>query len=110
MRALQGGQYMVTLVDFFCMSFLIFLMAIAQLITFGWIYGIGRICSDVEFMLKRQPHVCWRISWGIVTPVMMILIFIYSLVTWTPLKYNQQEYSVGMSGKYMAFDYPTINK
>lgn len=86
------------LVDFFCVSFLIYVMAIAQLITFGWIYGIRRICRDVEFMLNRRPYLYWRLSWGIITPVMMMLIFIYALITWVPLQYNEQEYSTGISG------------
>lgn len=95
---MQGGQYLVTLVDFFCVSFLIYVMAIAQLITFGWIYGVRRIFRDVEFMLNRKPMLYWRISWGIITPVLMVLIFVYALATWTPLQYNNQEYSVGISG------------
>lgn len=90
---------MVNLVDFYSFSLLIYVMAIAQLVTIGWIYGVRQICRDVEFMLNSKPNVYWRISWGIVTPVMMIGIFIYALVKWSPLEYNNQEYSVGMSGK-----------
>jgi hypothetical protein len=35
----QGGQFLVTLVDFFGASFLTLVLAIAQMIAIGWIYG-----------------------------------------------------------------------
>lgn len=84
----QGGQYLLTLVDHFCVSFLIYVMAIAELITFCWIYGIKRLCRDVEFMLGIKSNWYWRISWGIIAPVLMITIFVYELITMVPIQYN----------------------
>lgn len=84
----QGGQYILTLVDYFCVSFLIYVLAIAELITFCWIYGIKRLCRDVEFMLGIKSNWYWRISWGIIAPVLMIVIFVYELIMFKPTHYN----------------------
>lgn len=95
----QAGQYLVNLVDYFCVSFLIYIMAIAELIAFGWIYGIKRLCRDIEFMLGTKTNVYWRISWGVIAPVLMIGIFINELITMKPLEYRQRVYPDHYYGK-----------
>lgn len=96
---LQAGQYLVTLVDYFCVSFLIYIMAIAELIAFGWIYGIKRLCCDIEFMLGTKTNVYWRISWGVIAPVLMIGIFLNELITMTSLQYRETFYPDEYYGK-----------
>lgn len=75
-----GGQWMLTLVDHFGGTFLIFALAILQLVGIMWIYGMENFCWDVEFMLDRKVSIFWRLSWFLVTPVFMIVIFVYSMV------------------------------
>lgn len=100
-RLEQGGQYMLQFVDYFGASFVAFFLAIAELIAFGWIYGVSRICRDIEFMLGIKTGWYWRICWGIVTPGLMIAIIIYNLATLQPLKYNNYVYPDVMYSKYI---------
>lgn len=58
-----GGQFVLALVDYFGASFIIFILAIGELIAFGWIYGVDRLCADCEFMLGFRPNAYWRICW-----------------------------------------------
>lgn len=58
-----GGQFVLTLVDYFGASFIVFILAIGELIAFGWIYGVDRLCADCEFMLGFRPSLYWRICW-----------------------------------------------
>lgn len=37
----QGGQYILNLVDFYGASFIVFILAIAELVAVSWIYGIN---------------------------------------------------------------------
>lgn len=83
---------MLRFVDFFGASFIAFLLGIAQLITFGWIYGVNRICMDIEFMLGIKTGWYWRICWAIITPALMIAIFVYNLATYEPVTYKGHEY------------------
>ncbi|XP_026475444.1 sodium-dependent nutrient amino acid transporter 1-like [Ctenocephalides felis] len=90
-----GGQAVLNLVDHFGASFIVFFLAIAQMLAISWIYGLDNFCRDVRFMLgEKVGHVTryWRICWGVVTPILMVVILIYTLVTLTPLKYAGQDY------------------
>lgn len=89
----QGGQYILNLVDFYGAGFIAFILAIAELITVGWIYGVNRFCRDTEFMTGRYPGIYWRICWGFITPVLMMSILIYTFVTFTPVTYKDYVYS-----------------
>lgn len=44
---LQGGQYMLNLVDFFGTSFIVYILGIAELVTVCWIYG--------NLWIKKNP-------------------------------------------------------
>lgn len=87
-----GGQWMLNLVDHFGGTFLIFALAICELVGIFWIYGIENFCWDMEFMLNRKISPFWRISWFVVTPVMMIVIFIYSMIKFENPTYMSKEY------------------
>lgn len=42
--------------------------------------GVNRLCADIRFMLGHSTNWYWRICWSIVTPLLMIAIFIYYVV------------------------------
>ncbi|XP_017855353.1 sodium-dependent nutrient amino acid transporter 1 isoform X3 [Drosophila busckii] len=85
-----GGQYMLTLVDFFGASMIALVLGIAELYTIGWIYGTDRLCKDIEFMLGRKVGLYWRLCWGVFTPLIMTIILIYFYATYEPITYNDQ--------------------
>ncbi|BFF93232.1 sodium-dependent nutrient amino acid transporter 1 [Drosophila madeirensis] len=87
-----GGQYMLTLVDFFGASMIALVLGIAELYTIGWIYGTDRLCKDIEFMLGRKVGLYWRLCWSIITPLIMTVILIYFYATYEPLAYNDKIY------------------
>lgn len=90
---------MLNFADYFGASFIVFILGIAELIAFGWIYGVSRLCRDIEFMLGIKTGWYWRICWGIVTPGLLFVIIIYSLATLEPLKYNNKLYPDAMYGR-----------
>lgn len=45
-----------------------------------WVYGLENFCWDAEFMLNRKITHFWRFSWLIITPLLLIVIFIYTMV------------------------------
>ncbi|KAL5286651.1 hypothetical protein ACFFRR_007957 [Megaselia abdita] len=87
-----GGQFLLNLVDFYGASFVAFFLAIAELISIGWIYGTKRFCQDIDFMLGIKTGVLWRISWSFVTPLLMICILAYTILTLKPITYNSIPY------------------
>lgn len=89
-----GGQFIINLLDFYGASFVALILAIIELITVSWIYGVDRFCKDIEFMIGRRTGLYWRICWKIITPMIMIGILGYFVVTWQPLTYQDREYSI----------------
>lgn len=89
------------LVDFFGASLIAFVLAIAELIAIGWIYGVNRLCKDIEFMIGRNPGIYWRLCWGIITPILMISILIYTIVSYEPLTYKNILYPNSAYGSYI---------
>ncbi|XP_073829599.1 sodium-dependent nutrient amino acid transporter 1-like [Musca autumnalis] len=87
-----GGQWILNLVDFYGGTYVIFALAILEIVGIIWIYGLQNFCDDVEFMTHRKVTIYWRLCWSFLTPVMMLVIFIYSMVTTEPLTYKKFEY------------------
>ncbi|XP_011144437.2 sodium-dependent nutrient amino acid transporter 1 isoform X1 [Harpegnathos saltator] len=85
-----GGQFILTLVDYYGTSFVVFILASFEMTGVVWIYGFENFLDDLEFMLNRKPSVYWRICWFIVTPLLLITIFIYTVATLLPLTYGDR--------------------
>jgi solute carrier family 6 (neurotransmitter transporter, glycine) member 5/9 len=88
----QGGQSILKLVDYYGASFIAFVVAIAELYTFCYIYGVDRFCKDIEFMLGFRPNIYWRTCWRFITPGLMSVILAYTLWTLEPLKDGDRDY------------------
>ncbi|CAH1645505.1 unnamed protein product [Spodoptera littoralis] len=94
-----GGQYILELVDHYGGTFMRLFAAIVEIIGVFWIYGLENMCLDIEFMLGLKTSFYWRICWGIVTPLMMMTVFFYALVTTDQLTFNDYIYP---DGAYIA--------
>ncbi|XP_055844970.1 sodium-dependent nutrient amino acid transporter 1-like [Episyrphus balteatus] len=90
--ATQGGQWILNLIDFYGGTFVVFVLAIFELIGITWIYGLQNFCDDVEFMTNKKVTLYWRLCWTILTPGIMLIIFIYSMITMESAKYSGMEY------------------
>lgn len=54
-----------------------FLYGIIEVLAITRIYGLTNFIDDVEFMLKSKLSSFWKLTWGFVTPFILILIFVY---------------------------------
>ncbi|XP_060827893.1 sodium-dependent nutrient amino acid transporter 1-like [Bombus pascuorum] len=87
-----GGQFVLTLVDYYGTSFVVFILASFEITAVTWVYGIENFLDDIEFMLDRKTSSYWRICWFLLTPLILILIFFYTVVTLSPLTYGGTGY------------------
>ncbi|NXD09934.1 S6A12 protein, partial [Nothocercus nigrocapillus] len=101
----EGGMYIFQLFDYYAASgtCLLFL-AIFEAICVGWVYGkkklspvylclfsgqgADRFYDNIEDMIGYRPWPLIKISWTVLTPGMCLAIFLFSLIKYTPLKYN----------------------
>ncbi|XP_076161698.1 sodium-dependent nutrient amino acid transporter 1 isoform X2 [Ptiloglossa arizonensis] len=83
-----GGQWFVTLVDYYGGTFVSIIVGVLEMVTVFWLYGVSNFLNDVEFMLGRKPSWYWRLCWAFVTPMLMIVILVYTIVTYVPPTYD----------------------
>ncbi|XP_069046501.1 sodium- and chloride-dependent GABA transporter 2-like [Lepisosteus oculatus] len=85
----EGGLYVFLLVDYYgsngaCILF----VAIFQSICIGWVYGADLFCANIEDMTGYRPLSAFWYCWRYITPAVCTGIFIFSLVRYTPLMFN----------------------
>ncbi|KAH0819792.1 hypothetical protein GEV33_003000 [Tenebrio molitor] len=98
MYVTPGGQFMLNLVDYFGGTFIIFIFTVLEVTGVAWVYGLENFCLDLEFMLKRKVSPYWRITWGLITPFLLIIIFVYFCAKLERLKYAGHDYPDGILG------------
>jgi len=79
---------MLDLVDHFGGTFIIFVFAILEVYAVVYLYGLENFCLDLEFMTNHKPGIYWRVCWGLIMPVLLVVIFIYFLATLPTLTYG----------------------
>nr|CAD7568157.1 unnamed protein product [Timema californicum] len=94
--ATPGGQYILNLVDFYGVTFVVFVLAVIEVMGVHWVYGmylcLNNFCHDLEFMQGSKVGLYWRLCWGLITPVILFIVLIYFLVQMEPLKYGDYIY------------------
>lgn len=85
---------MLDLVDTFGAGFVIFIVALLEMVGFVWVYGLGNVVRDIEFMLNRKISVYWKFCWGFFIPVSLSVIFLQSTIKSLskPLQYDGKNY------------------
>ncbi|KAM3911110.1 sodium- and chloride-dependent neutral and basic amino acid transporter B(0+)-like [Leptodactylus fuscus] len=91
----QSGIYWVNLIDSFCGGWALLFAAVLELVAVIWIYGGNRVILDIEMMLGKKHWIFWlwwRICWYFVSPVLLAVILVWSLVTYEAAGYGGVAY------------------
>uniref|UniRef100_A0A8C0BZ78 Transporter n=1 Tax=Buteo japonicus TaxID=224669 RepID=A0A8C0BZ78_9AVES len=92
---LQAGIYWVNLIDHFCAGWGILIAAVLEIIGIIYIYGGNRFIEDIEMMIGKKSRLFWlwwRMCWFFITPVLLMAILVWSLVTFSPPTYGSVLY------------------
>uniref|UniRef100_K7F954 Sodium- and chloride-dependent GABA transporter 3 n=3 Tax=Pelodiscus sinensis TaxID=13735 RepID=K7F954_PELSI len=85
----EGGMYVFQLFDSYAASGMCLLfVAIFECICIGWVYGSNRFYDNIEDMIGYRPQPLIKWCWMVLTPGICAGIFIFFLVKYKPLKYN----------------------
>ncbi|KAI4818444.1 hypothetical protein KUCAC02_011785 [Chaenocephalus aceratus] len=79
--AQNSGIYWVTLFDNFAGSVPLLTIGLFEMISIVYIYGIDRFNEDLKFMVGHKPNIFWQISWRFVSPLVVLVILVFYLVT-----------------------------
>ncbi|XP_033995000.1 solute carrier family 6 member 22, tandem duplicate 2 [Trematomus bernacchii] len=85
----EGGFYIFHLFDYYaCSGMTLLLFAVLQSVCIGWVYGADRHYDNIKDMIGYRPWSYMKYCWQYITPAICVCTFIFSLVKYTPLKFN----------------------
>ncbi|XP_072529352.1 sodium- and chloride-dependent GABA transporter 2-like [Salminus brasiliensis] len=86
---MEGGMYVFQLFDYYAASGMCLLfMAIFETVCIAWVYGADRFYDNIEDMIGYRPGPLIKYCWKFLTPITCLGTFAFSLIKYTPLKYN----------------------
>uniref|UniRef100_A0A671DPG6 Transporter n=1 Tax=Rhinolophus ferrumequinum TaxID=59479 RepID=A0A671DPG6_RHIFE len=87
---LQSGSYWLEVFDSHAASLNLILFAFFEVVGVAYVYGLDRFCDDIEWMTGRRPGLYWRVTWKVISPLLLLTIFVayFALLTQTPLSYR----------------------
>ncbi|XP_071428023.1 sodium-dependent serotonin transporter-like isoform X2 [Pithys albifrons albifrons] len=92
LMVLQGGAYVVKLLEEFGAGCSILAVVLLETIAVSWFYGIQRFSHDVKAMLGFTPGPFWKLCWVAVSPALLAFIVISSLLEQPPLTLFDYQY------------------
>ncbi|XP_023718756.1 sodium- and chloride-dependent GABA transporter ine isoform X4 [Cryptotermes secundus] len=88
----EGGIYFFQLVDHFAASISIMYLAFFEVIAISWFYGGHRLANNVLEMTGRLPSPYIRFCWWVAAPALLMAVWVFSLIDYTPPTYNNGTY------------------
>ncbi|XP_072040069.1 sodium- and chloride-dependent glycine transporter 1-like [Amphiura filiformis] len=113
----NGGIYLLTLMDNYSAGFSLLLVAMLECIVVSWVYcnqerwwfgcgsrsgtffmstGASQFVQDMKVILKFDMNWYWRACWMVISPAILLFIFIFFCVTYGPLTYQEYTYPPAM--------------
>uniref|UniRef100_A0A3Q3W963 Transporter n=1 Tax=Mola mola TaxID=94237 RepID=A0A3Q3W963_MOLML len=89
-----SGNYWFTIFNDYAASFSLLFIVLIEVVTVSYIYGIKRFEKDIEDMLGHRPNWYWKIMWTIISPLLLISLFIFYIV----------DYILGGTPTYQAWN------
>uniref|UniRef100_UPI0037E6FDFD sodium- and chloride-dependent neutral and basic amino acid transporter B(0+)-like n=1 Tax=Semicossyphus pulcher TaxID=241346 RepID=UPI0037E6FDFD len=91
----RAGIYWVTLMDQFTASWVLLILALLEIIGVVYIYGGNNFIKDIEMMLGKKSFrfwLWWRACWFFISPCIILVVLLWSLITFTPPTYGKIQY------------------
>ncbi|XP_078028165.1 sodium- and chloride-dependent transporter XTRP3 isoform X2 [Epinephelus lanceolatus] len=105
-----SGNYWFTMFNDYGANFSLLFVVLVEVITVSYIYGIRRFEKDIEDMLGHRPNWYWKIMWAIVSPLLLITLFIIYIVNY--IKGGTPTYQAWNKelGKSVVMQYPVYGQ
>ena len=74
--------------DTYGAGFAVLWIGIWELVGLMWIYGFKNVSKDIALMIGSEPSFFWKLCWGAISPIFLIVVFILAVVGWSEPKYS----------------------
>ncbi|XP_025874945.1 inactive sodium-dependent neutral amino acid transporter B(0)AT3 isoform X2 [Vulpes vulpes] len=87
---LQSGNYWLEVFDNYAAPLNLIIFAFLEVVGVAYVYGLQRFSDDIVCMTGRRPSLYWRVTWKVVSPLLLLTIFVayIAVLVWTPLSYR----------------------
>ncbi|XP_076435052.1 sodium- and chloride-dependent GABA transporter ine-like [Babylonia areolata] len=90
----QGGQWFFSLIDHYAAALSLMILAFFEVIAVSWFYGARRLSRDIQDMTGSGANLFFVVCWLVVSPLLILSIFIFSMVQYSPLSFAGYTYPV----------------
>ncbi|XP_071400939.1 sodium- and chloride-dependent transporter XTRP3-like [Centroberyx affinis] len=106
----RSGNYWFTMFNDYGATFSLLFIVLIEVITVSYIYGIRRFEKDIEDMLGHRPNWYWKIMWVLVSPALLIALFVFYIVNY--IKGGTPTYQAWDKdlGKSVVTEYPVYGQ
>lgn len=73
------GLYWFTIFDDYAASYAVICIAIMEMISVSWIYGIDRVASDIKMMTNQTLPTYFKLAWKFITPGLLIVMLLFNI-------------------------------
>ena len=89
----QGGVYIFQLMDFYSASGMPLLwICFWETVALSWVFGAARFRDAIHQMTGHQPPYLFYLCWKYLGPAVMMGVFMFYLVSYSPVTYGQYQY------------------
>ncbi|XP_074531087.1 sodium- and chloride-dependent neutral and basic amino acid transporter B(0+)-like isoform X2 [Halichoeres trimaculatus] len=91
----RAGIYWVTLIDQYVATWVLLFLALFEVVGVAYIYGGNRYIKDIEMMIGKKSFafwLWWRACWFFISPCVIVVILVWSLMTLKPHSYGTVQY------------------
>jgi len=88
----EGGIYFFQIIDYYTAAISLMYIALFETIAIVWLYGVRRLSANIEDMTGRKPSIIFRICWMFVSPVLILVIWVFTLYDYEAPVYGDYIY------------------
>ncbi|KAH3833324.1 hypothetical protein DPMN_106630 [Dreissena polymorpha] len=77
----RGGLYILQLLDEYCGGMPNLVIGLFMCVGLAWVYGVRKLCFDIQRMIGRPVSCWWKAMWSVVSPLIMLFILVSTIVT-----------------------------
>ncbi|XP_059911232.1 sodium-dependent neutral amino acid transporter B(0)AT3-like [Gadus macrocephalus] len=77
---LGSGNYWLEIFNTYVGSLPLLIIAFFEMTAVTYVYGIKRFSDDIEWMTGRRPNLYWQVTWRLLSPLMLLMVFLAYIV------------------------------
>ncbi|CAK8683357.1 sodium-dependent neutral amino acid transporter B(0)AT3-like [Clavelina lepadiformis] len=104
---LRSGMYILDIFDTYAGTLPLLMIAFFETVGVAWVYKFSKFSKDISYMLDESgPGPFWRITWCFISPLLMAVLFIASIVQLVIKTPQYKHYNAEEASGDEKVDYP----